>query len=546
MAQSEGATIRYDVEASQKRLVRNERDFRNLLGNAEREFSRGRLNGSAAWAQVAAEHAWLNPNGRFVSSELEFLLTTISESVRERPMRRPATRRGEGVLHVITQVYQTGGPTQFVTSWLDQDHRRKHHVALTRQGLVPVPVKLASRIGAGVPLSRIDEVPGGLLGRAGALRHEARGFGTVLVHSHPYDVVPILAFGAMGDAPPIVYVNHADHVFWAGVSIARTLLSMRASGAHLAIARRGVDPARSVITARPLRLRGRTLSRENAKRQLGLDPDKVLVVTAADGPKYESIGGPSLLDMVLPVFEERPNAIFLAAGPSDAGEWSLARHRTGNQVRALGALPDVSVLQQAADIYLDSFPFSSLTSLLEAGSFGTAVMTYAGHPAEGAVLGADTPGVDDWISRPISPGMLRLSLLELVDHADLRVGLGESVQRSIISTHTGDGWLEQVQVLMDQAAANTSQPSIGTAMRGIGIVEQLVEMVMARTPFSRGVPGAILDNFALLPLPSQVRLAVELSRQGAVPQPRYLIPEPARPSIARARQFFQRRSSNRA
>ena len=39
----------------------------------------------------------------------------------------------------------------------------------------------------------------------------------------------------------------------------------------------------------------------------------VLVVTAADAPKYRAVAGPSLLDLIIPVFEICRNAVLLAA-----------------------------------------------------------------------------------------------------------------------------------------------------------------------------------------------------------------------------------------
>ena len=70
------------------------------------------------------------------------------------------------------------------------------------------------------------------------------------------------------------------------------------------------------------------------------------------------------------MFERRTDALLLAAGPSPDADWMPAGERTGGRIRALGRLPEVTLLHEAADVYVDSFPFSSLTSLLKQAATG--------------------------------------------------------------------------------------------------------------------------------------------------------------------------------
>jgi Glycosyl transferases group 1 len=528
---------------SPDRLDDNYAEFRDMVDTARRRFDAGRLDAAAAYCQIAGMAAWTNPTGLFGSDEIEDLLRGLSRRLPAWESARPRSTPPRTVLHVATQVYQTGGSTQAIAAWMEQDSERRHRVCITRQGPSEVPAKILDRLGSRSDLVRLDTRPRGLMARAAALRAAAADADLVILHLHPCDVLPAIAFGEGPDLPPVVYVDHADHVFWIGRHAARVLLSMRDSGRLLAEARRGIEPERCVVMARPLRARERSVDRDEAKRRLGLPADQVLIVTAADGSKYEPIGGTAFLDLIRPVVARRPEAALLAAGPSPDGDWAAAEAETGGRIRALGTLPDVSLLQQAADVYVDSFPFSSLTSLLETGSYGTPVMTFRGHPQDCRVLGADTRGLDEHMLAPESPEAFARELGDLVADAALRLELGERTRRAIADTHSGAGWLGSAEDLYELAARLNSPPRLGAAERTTGRLDVLVDHVMARTGFGQGVPGALRANLGLLPPGERFTAWRDLVSAGAAPETGQVVPDWLRAPIAGARRRVGRVAS---
>ena len=396
------------TESALARLDTNFVELTALTADAKEKLDRGRLEAAAVACQIAAYYGWLNHAGIFASPDLESSLHEIARRAGidsgGMAIRRPTATPAQ-VLHVATQVYEIGGHTQMLSRWISQDNGRRHQVCLTRQGATPVPQKLIQKLAAPDDLSCLDGSVGGLLRRAKALRAAALSSDLVLLHAHPYDVVPALAFAEPTGLPPVVTVNHSDHVFWIGRNITTVLLNLRDSGRELAIKRRGVEPARAAVMARPLgALTTRTVTRAEAKRQFGLSDQQVLIATAAAATKYDALSEPSLLDLVLPVILEHPDAVFLAAGPDPVGQWAQAERLSNGRIRALGRLADVTPLHLAADGYVDSFPFASLTSLIESGIFGNPALTYprtsrrlrgvgSRHPRSGPVLAAATqPG----------------------------------------------------------------------------------------------------------------------------------------------------------
>lgn len=499
-------------EVAIARLDAHLAQFDEFLAAARRALDRGRLDAAAGLAQIAALYAWRNPVGLFASDDLEQFVRDIGARLHKPPRRRSHLASPEIVLHVATQAYPTGGSTQAIAAWIRRDAGRRHRVCLTAQGSHEIPAKLLDAVASRSDVSLLGMRLGGLLARAQALCAAASQADVVVMHNHPSDVVPALAFAAAEDPPPIVFVDHCDHVFWLGTCVARVLMSMRDSGRALALSRRGVEAQRCAVVPRPLRPVGREVGREEAKRRLGLPLDKVLLVTAADGSKFLSAGAPGLLDVLLPVLEGRSDLILRAAGPDPTGPWEAAAAATDGRVRALGLLPDVSLLQQAADIYIDSFPFSSLTSLLEAGMYATPVVTYRGHTEECDVLGADTRGLEPHMLSPRTPEELHRAMVELVIDAEGRRERGGRTRDAILETHAEESWRSAVDQLYARAAESNTTPAPGRADRRTGQLDVLVDLIMQRTGLGGGARAAVAGGLWGLPVRERVQAARWLAR----------------------------------
>jgi hypothetical protein len=536
------------TELALARLDTNFVELTALTADAKEKLDRGRLEAAAVACQIAAYYAWLNHAGIFASPDLESSLNAIAHRAgidsRGIAIRVPTATPAQ-VLHVATQVYEVGGHTQMLSRWISQDSGRRHQVCLTRQGATPVPQKLIQELAVRDDLSCLDGSAGGLLRRAKALRAAALRADLVLLHAHPYDVVPALAFAEPTGLPPVVMVNHSDHAFWIGRNTTTVLLNLRDSGRDLAIERRGVESARSAVLARPLgALTTRTMTRAEAKRQFGLSDQQVLIATAAAATKYDALSEPSLLDLVLPVIQEHPNAVFLAAGPDPVGQWADAERLSHGRIRALGRLADVTPLHLAADGYVDSFPFASLTSLIESGIFGNPALTYRGHPSDCGVLGADTRGLDEFLLRPRNNVEFHRDLSKMISDADWRHERGAQTRDAIERTHVGTGWQADLDDLYALAAKLPIAPRPGPAPRGTGSLDQLVELVQGQTGFSDGQVGAQRANLALLPIRDRVSTWIRLMRKGERPAARLLVPEWMLPPLSRARHRIASRAAS--
>ncbi|HML28741.1 MAG TPA: glycosyl transferase family 1, partial [Hyphomicrobium sp.] len=254
--------------------------------HAEQLYTEGRLAAAALEAAVAASVAAHRHCGIFASPRIERILTSIGHDIGnggDAATAAPRPKRIKSVLHVATQLAPVGGLTRMISRWVEADKSRTNSLVLTQhRGPIPDHTKEAFAKSGG-QIFKLNHSPGGTLEWALALRALARKFDAVVLHFHCEDVVPMIAFADPKTMPPVILLNHADHIFWLGPAISQVVVSLREAAADIAIERRGVEPGRSIIMPTIVDPTVREKSRQEAKRSLGIDSDCVLILSVARG-----------------------------------------------------------------------------------------------------------------------------------------------------------------------------------------------------------------------------------------------------------------------
>src|SRR5439155_21059880 len=111
------------------------------------------------------------------------------------------------------------------------------------------------------------------IARAEVLRMVASEFDVVVLHVHPFDVVP--AIGLARGGPPVVVVNHAGFGFWLGRDVADTVACLRPSNCAVAVDRRGLDSMRCLLLPIPVSPPAELPLRSDSRKELGLPEDAV-------------------------------------------------------------------------------------------------------------------------------------------------------------------------------------------------------------------------------------------------------------------------------
>ena len=421
------------------------------------------------------------------------------------------------ILHVLSYAKPIGGDSRFVWRWIQEDSNNRHFVAVTSQSDVQdrfdVPDLLrqsADKSGGylkilGAPTSKPIE-------QARELRLLCQDMDIVVLHVFPYDVVPVLALAAGCESVKTIYINHSDHTFWIGASVAHSVAHLRTQPPHFLTKRRGLIANPSPLLPIPLfHSRPLTTSGE-AKRALGYHPGTILLLTIASQFKYSSPGRITFLDLVAPVLARCPQAVLLAVGPNSKGAWRSASAETNGRIQALGTRWDNNLLYAATDVYLGSVPFSSITSLLEAGSYGIPLLGYGVPDGDLALLTAGAPGLDNAMMLATEPESYQALLTRLITDAAFRDQSGERIQTQISSLHTGAYWAKAVNELYSVTERNNERGCLlaDNQQFQVSALDVALSQLYPRVHVSKLVAHALRT----LPYASRLSLTWQIYRRG--------------------------------
>jgi len=500
------------------RIIRsNFAHFCKLVARADNLLEKDRYDEAALCVEAAACFAARRHCGLFVSSGLERILVSIGKKLQsEKPhfgSSNLTTVNPRKVLHVSTTVRDIGGHSRMLLRWIRQDAKRTHSLALTRQVRSPVPEKLKAAVrDTGGCLYRINEKRGGLLSWARELKHIASSEDLVVLHITSDDVVPLVAFADRTDSPPVVFLDHADHLFWLGAAISDLVIALRESGMRLAQQRRYISPERSVLLPIILEPTQRLLSRAEAKRRIGLPEDSVLLLSVAREVKYSTMQGVTYADAHVPVLEKHRRAILMIVGSGTRDDWKPAIDRTQGRIIPLHEQEDVSTFQQAADIYVDSYPSSSNTSMLEAGSYGVPLVTRTPFSSASDILWADTPGFAATVWRASTDDQYVSMLSRLIKDSGLRRELGNKTMAAIHRTHTGCGWQQKLEEVYECAvtARTTGAYFLPEDRQSCGELDALILSIHGQ---NTDLAKEALDRLRSLPMRERVANWWKLTRK---------------------------------
>jgi len=381
--------------------------------------------------------------GRLGDSRIELALQAIGQTI---PVPRRKQLHGDTrYLHIFTEGYDTGGHTALCMQWiLSQKEGCTHNLLFTNR-LAKQPEKLTSAVKlSGGRIFQLSENLD-LVERARQLREIAfEESDIVVLHIHAWDPLPSIAF-SVSSGPRIIFLNHAYHVFWVGSLIADVVFDLNPIASYYSKRYRGVENSQIVpipLDSKAINTVEFTQLRNKTRAFFAIPESSVVFLTVGAKCKYNSTSKNRFDLAAYRILTELENSYIVAVGLPNSGVWKTLSDAFPGRFLPVGVTPDLDAFHAIADIYLETFPFTSLTALLESCVYGIPCVRaprdipklYRSDGPEFDFL-FDPPDLDEYVSYA----------LKLAKDTTLRHRIGSDLSLAIQSQHYLQNWLKYLK-----------------------------------------------------------------------------------------------------
>jgi len=506
-----------DLNGSSRRGVALQREaskeFYRALHCANKAAADGKPEMAIDWCRYGASVAWWSNPGFLYCHGMEQLLAKIGGDYGKPLAHSSSTMRPPNrFLHVMTTAYETGGHTRVVARWIETCAQHapseQHSILISKQGDEPLPawlVRSAQRSGG--ELFRLPSILS-CLEAAAELRAKSMDFDVVILHIHPNDPLPNLAFH--NQPRPVMFFNHADHVFTLGMDAARVIADYRFIGQDVSLRHRAKRPRKAMIPIPLIDDPAFPADKADARRKLGLPADALIALTIGQAHKFSPAFGYSFPEAVTAICRGNPRIIVVAIGDPESQPWEKLQQSTQGRFRPVGEVTDPEILElyySSADVYLDSFPSGSLTATLDAARHALPVQRL-NIPSQ-PLLYSDDLALDSVLTGTSSQSDYVEGVLQWFRWSnDQRSELGGRLRTAVLQEHYGASWktkwLDAALNALSAPCGDTVQPQLryleGEQDRYLG----LAESGLLDCPASMFVAAAILG---LKDLPRPIRMS---------------------------------------
>ena len=314
-------------------------------------------------AQMALTFATYNNTGYFYSKILENFYVKLAEKYTVSLNNINCEKNS--FLHVATMCLSVGGHSRVIERWIENCAvDGKHSVVLINQGEMPIPKKLLQNVEKKKgTIILLDNLAENQIKKALELRMIGMRYEYIILHIHMDDPVATIAFGNRDFTRPVIFFNHARHLFWIGKRVSDVIANFMTDN-DVSVERKLLKniyklpiPIDSDINF--------TGEKDAARKKLNIQSDKNIIITIGSPYKFHPIcndwGFFRILDEIL----TDSNVVLYVMGPDGREKiWGDLLKKYPDRFVFLGNVAyeeGYNYFLIASDILIDSYPIGGGT-----------------------------------------------------------------------------------------------------------------------------------------------------------------------------------------
>lgn len=337
-------------------------------------FHKKRLDDALYWLFVAGTIASEFHQGRWSDRKADRLIKQIASSLF---LGSPPKTKLSGYAHLTSFLMDGGGHSKVLLSWssvikrlnLGEQHLLSTEL-LDSQKVGPTDLRMLQSYVQTIALAGKDT----LIQRVQFLVERLFEIGPkkIILHINPNDVAALCSASIIQQAmgTDLLYVDHADHGFAYGGSLADKIIENRTSAMHHAAHRRGVN-SRKVGYVPPILTQEPTGMKGVRREDLGIPSDATVSLTITRGEKIRSDGHWDYGLTIQRILSSFPTHHHLLVGklPPDVvralESQFVSKPEKRLRLHILDVRADVNSLISLSDFLIESFPIAGLLVRLQ-------------------------------------------------------------------------------------------------------------------------------------------------------------------------------------
>ena len=345
-------------------------NFEKIIEKIKKESS---FENKLSYALYALNYAVYNNCGYYTSHFLENFFLEYAKKIKVDLSN--IQYKKNTYLHVLTQGYNTGGHTRVAERWIKNAPKDENH---------SVVILKPNKENLDLLQNNVEEKNGKLIyfdknlsvkKRALDLRKLAMEYEYVILHVDMDDPIAVVAFGVEEFKRPVLFYNHASHLFWIGKSVADLVLDIEFND-EVTRNKRKIDNA--YFLGVPLnKISISKTEKQEARKKLNLPVDKKIIVSSGHEMKYVAICDDFYGDIIEKIID-KDTYCYIVGVNKDNIEWNKLKEKSKGRIIPVGRVDYfdgyIDYLK-ACDLYLDSYPFCGGVACIEAISCGVGVLS---------------------------------------------------------------------------------------------------------------------------------------------------------------------------